>query len=95
MTEKTNERPQTLTEEFSKAKDEKTLIKKIAEHEAYSAAYKLKLAGIVMTKAAKLAAKGAVVAGKTAAKVGVQLAKGASEASKKMQMKREAKRKDW
>ncbi len=77
-------RPPTLTEQFSQAKDEKALIKKIAEHEAYSAAYKLKLVGIVASKAVKIAAKGALLTGK-----------GAVAIAKQIKTKREANRKDW
>lgn len=63
---------------------EKELIKKIAEHEVYSTAYKLKLAGILLGKTAKLTGKGISLA-----------AKGIHATVKNMHEKRVAKRKDW
>jgi hypothetical protein len=85
----------TLTESFAEAKDEKALLKKIAEHEAYSTAYKAKLLGIVATKAGKLAGKGALLAGKGLAVLGRQAGKGVKGLVKKASQAKEAKKQDW
>ncbi len=47
-----------------KTEKEQELLKKIAYHEAYSAAYKLNLAKILLVKGAKAASKAAVKGGK-------------------------------
>lgn len=45
------------------SEDEKELLKQIVVHEAYSAAYKLKLAAVVLAKGAKIAGSAAVKGG--------------------------------
>lgn len=47
-----------------KTEKEQELLKKIAYHEAYSAAYKLNLAKILLVKGAKAASRAAVKGGK-------------------------------
>lgn len=45
------------------SEDEKELLKQIVVHEAYSAAYKVKLASVVLAKGAKMAGTAAVKGG--------------------------------
>lgn len=66
-----------------RSEKEQDLLKKIAYHEAYSTAYKLKLAKILIVKGAKAAGKAAVKGGK--------FVKGKVEASKEKKQHTESK----
>lgn len=84
-----------LSEKIMGPRDEKELIKKIAEHEVYSTAYKIKLAAIVGKKAAQVAGKGALMAGKGILAATSLSAKGIHKVYKAARAKGEANRKDW
>lgn len=92
MSHKNQER---LSEKIVGPKSEAELLKKIAEHEVFSTAYKLKLAAIIGKKAAILAGKGAVVAGKGVAAAGKQAAKGVKKVVQAAKAEAEQKRRDW